>query len=651
MTESNEPLHAAEEGRVSSSSDEGETSVIKGGEDSQPPARSYTWVIAALIVAFGFIACASIIAFGIISLNNEQNAQFHRVGDEIVSHIESAFVDYKSAGLWVHFACRDRTINRTQFQELYEHVISDGLQVLGANMIYNVTDDERPAYEEEASSYYSQFYPDIVYRGFVGLEPNSTSETGYSVQPRTQQPFYYVVHMIAPVEANARAADFDLWSSGTRQETIRTALDTWQPALTERLVLVQETEGTYSVVLMHPGVPVSTQPNEKPNDVSNIAIRIPDLLDRATDSITYPVSVFLYDSTHDHSPSDEYLAGVIIHTQSGDNITKTFTSEEELSDLRSSSQGQLWLERTIDVANKKWIVAVQAQNGDYKANITFVLLGGIITLLACVCIATWVMSNTRRIAKLTEMKAIADAEKTALIVENAKHAANLERDLNDWIAHEVRNPVAAAMSACSFVKNALNDKEPMRDEKSLQCAREDMHIIDSSLQFINDLLRNRLDMHRASSNQLKVVMKPTDVMLDVFEPVDSMLYRRNSKYEVIIECPDNLIIMTDRIRLKQIILNLGKLACFSDVATLIVCYTHNCPSARNSSKFLSSGYIRLKAAVENGRVVLYVEDSGTGIPKEKRPFLFTKFQETLDSLSQGTVRSREQSLVYIRQQI
>lgn len=44
----------------------------------------------------------------------------------------------------------------------------------------------------------------------------------------------------------------------------------------------------------------------------------------------------------------------------------------------------------------------------------------------------------------------------------------------------------------------------------------------------------------------------------------------------------------------------------------------------------------MRASVVNNCVHLYVEDSGPGIPLEKRDILFTKFQESLDSLNQGT---------------
>jgi signal transduction histidine kinase len=70
--------------------------------------------------------------------------------------------------------------------------------------------------------------------------------------------------------------------------------------------------------------------------------------------------------------------------------------------------------------------------------------------------------------------------------------------------------------------------------------------------------------------------------------------------------------------LKQIMINLG----------------------RNSCKFIDQGFIRLSAHLDedNGDVILHVDDSGSGIPLEKRKRLFAKYQESLDLLNQGTVR-------------
>jgi CheY-like chemotaxis protein len=183
-------------------------------------------------------------------------------------------------------------------------------------------------------------------------------------------------------------------------------------------------------------------------------------------------------------------------------------------------------------------------------------------------------------------------------------------------AHEVRNPISAAMSACSFVSASVNEKVPLTTPASREAVRDDVLIIENSLQFVNDLLRNMLDFHRAASNKMVLEPTPTDVKADILEPVSSMIYKRYEHYEVLVECSDDLIVSVDRLRLKQIILNL----------------------ARNSAKFVTKGYILLKAEVchDGGGVYLSVEDSGPGIPESKRADMFRRFQDSLDSLQQGT---------------
>lgn len=52
-------------------------------------------------------------------------------------------------------------------------------------------------------------------------------------------------------------------------------------------------------------------------------------------------------------------------------------------------------------------------------------------------------------------------------------------------------------------------------------------------------------------------MAPTCVMQDVLAPVASILYLRGNQIKVITECPPNLAVLGDRLRLKQIVLNLA----------------------------------------------------------------------------------------------
>jgi hypothetical protein len=62
--------------------------------------------------------------------------------------------------------------------------------------------------------------------------------------------------------------------------------------------------------------------------------------------------------------------------------------------------------------------------------------------------------------------------------------------------------LSAAISALSFVAAAA--RAPKLEEPARLALQEDIGIVDASLEFINELLQNMLDMHRASDRQLRV---------------------------------------------------------------------------------------------------------------------------------------------------
>jgi len=279
-------------------------------------------------------------------------------------------------------------------------------------------------------------------------------------------------------------------------------------------------------------------------------------------------------------------------------------------------------------------------------------------------------------------------KRTALALAQAER----EREFNEYMAHEVRNPLASALAALSFVSSKTSDENIVPDPEHRALIQSDVTVMNASLQFVNQLLRNLLDLHRTGREEdeaeedavwgsqkrlrprkkktgIQLNLQPTDILRDVLEPISNILFMRGADVQIEVVCPKNLCITTDRIRLKQILLNL----------------------ANNATKFVEKGFIRLRAEViserdqpenglprpsrdnkkdsfnnnENGsvvrrrilsevqfdsthslsseshervksRIVLSVEDSGPGIPQEKREQLFVKFQDSLDLLNQGT---------------
>ena len=578
-----------------------------------PRLRPPTGLIVAFIMLVGVSASAAILGFGLPSSENDERREFNRIADDLQQQFDTAIHDYLVAGLWIHDACHDGQKSQEDFHLLYQSLKETGLEYQAVSFALNITTEERPFYENHTRDFVDDKYPELNYNGVVGFE--SDPVTGeVTVRPRGPDSFYYIVHYVEPLDdvKNQRALDFDIYTSPVRRAAVDEATATGLPALTERLKLIQETqEGTekyaYSVIMMHPGLP-----ERQSKDVAVIAIRIPELLIRAHAgfSLKEKVLVYLYDYS-ENPEKPPFLGGALLGEQA--NYVK-FTPETELADVRNSEPRYI-REVHLKLGSRTYTFVVASADDSFKPELRYIILGSAIIFAASVCISLWVFTSSRKVVKMNELKAEAEAQKAEYLLTSAENTAKAERELNDFIAHEVRNPLAAALSATSFVSSSVNEKEPLMTEESKATVREDVSIINNSLQFINELLRNMLDMHRASSKQLVIEKQEVNLLEDVIRPVASMLYRRGEDFRVEVDCPAHIVFLGDSLRLKQIALNLS----------------------RNSIKFVTTGFVRLRASInEENNIQLFIEDSGPGIPREKRENLFAKWQSSLDSLQQGT---------------
>jgi len=394
--------------------------------------RRSNMIIMTLIIFLGIATCGAFLAVGITSAMQDQRNQFNRHADDLVSRIHKALEDYVTAAAWIHDRCRDRNFTRTDFLQLYEYLIDSGLDFQAAQFDPNITNAERPAAEAEARKYYEANYPSVKYRGFVGFNyANSTT-----LEPRMEAPFYFPVHYMQPVVGNEPAIDLDFYASGSRKHTVMFCMDNGLPALTDRLVLVQETLArSYGVVLMHPGYNLTVDNGVWPKDIASIVIRIPDLIRRAAVNTGVPSAVYIYDAS-DSSGLTRFLGASEITVGSQGAVPEVRPLPEvELAKINQIKA--LHKVKRVHAANKEWIVLVHALEGTYKPSVLFVVLGGVIIFIASACLAYWVSSNSARMDAFNRMRAEAEAERTALILDNARQATKAERELNDFIAHEV----------------------------------------------------------------------------------------------------------------------------------------------------------------------------------------------------------------------
>ena len=116
------------------------------------------------------------------------------------------------------------------------------------------------------------------------------------------------------------------------------------------------------------------------------------------------------------------------------------------------------------------------------------------------------------------------------------------------------------MVAHSFITKIVFERESViPDEEVRRTIQADHKIITTSLDFIDDFVKSMLLLYRSSANQLEVERAPTNLYSSVLEPVKEILNTTNEYVQVTVDCPEDLWIMTDAFRLKQILLNLGTL--------------------------------------------------------------------------------------------
>jgi len=395
-----------------------EQSQQSGGADLQLKAsRKWSKIFVALVLLLGIFASSLFLALGFKSNKKEHNQIFERRATSLTKNIENAWDEYQVAALWMYeSACGARTITRDGFSQLFEYLAASGLNFKAAGCARNITHEERPAAEEESAAYF-QDYPSVNYQGFTGLEPDPDNAGGeLAIRYREEMPFYFPVRLMEPLEGNEAGMDFDLYSHPARKATIDAAISTWKPRLTARIHLVQETEpDAYSVILMHPGIPLNTDPDRKPRDLANMVVRIPSLLQRAIRDHQVEMAVYIFDSSA--GAGDAFMGGA----RSGGTENLQYLEETDLSSVRDSKH--IYEER-ISIASSEWtIVVVDEDEG--LSGLTFVIVGAVAILATCAFTAFFIFTSMKRVAKISAMQT--EAEKAAA-------SLRAERELNEFFA-------------------------------------------------------------------------------------------------------------------------------------------------------------------------------------------------------------------------
>lgn len=194
--------------------------------------------------------------------------------------------------------------------------------------------------------------------------------------------------------------------------------------------------------------------------------------------------------------------------------------------------------------------------------------------------------------------------------EKAEESDKLKTLFLGNISHEIRTPLNGILGFTELLKNPSLSQD--RKERYLKLIQLNGHQL---LSIIEDIV----DISLIEANQLKISYVPVSISSIIKNEIIefSNVLKKNMdknnieiKYELKIpEGQDN--IYTDPLRLKQVLINLIK----------------------NSLKFTEEGYVKIGAFISGKNIIFYVEDSGIGIPPEKRDYVFDRFRQGEETLS------------------
>jgi signal transduction histidine kinase/CheY-like chemotaxis protein len=172
-----------------------------------------------------------------------------------------------------------------------------------------------------------------------------------------------------------------------------------------------------------------------------------------------------------------------------------------------------------------------------------------------------------------------------------------KKDFLAILAHELRNPLSAIMSSAELLR--LQEIHAPDTYALLQT-------IDEHVRTMTSMLDDLLDISRISKNKL-TLRKETlslDSLIDRSVRASQALVRSRSHTLAVIKPEHELYLEADPIRLEQIVVNL----------------------LNNAAKYTKpNGSIELVAKKEGNLAVIYVRDSGIGIPKNMLKRIFEPF--------------------------
>ncbi len=200
-----------------------------------------------------------------------------------------------------------------------------------------------------------------------------------------------------------------------------------------------------------------------------------------------------------------------------------------------------------------------------------------------------------------ELEARVEARTRELEVANAqlKELDKLKSMFLASMSHELRTPLNSIIGFTGIILMGMAGE--INEEQ-----RKQLTMVQNSANHLLNLINDLLDISKIESNKIELSLETfnlIDTIKEVILSMEPFAHKKNLKIET--KFPENLLVKSDRRRIKQILINL----------------------LNNALKFTEEGKITIEVYPHSDKVSISVCDTGIGIREEDMEKIFQPFQQ------------------------
>lgn len=406
-------------------------------------------------------------------------------------------------------------------------------------------------------------------------------------------PIIYI-KLISPEKGNEKAVGFNLYSNPSRKQTLKSAIESYQPKATPIIQLVQSDKKEPAFLLFYPVFEQSnTEEGEKNKRLKGFATAVFLAEKMLSDAFTRLQKKLFYYEVFEQDQQQWFLTNI----ENTVNNSLTLLNDLKNFTYTFSVAGQQWNINLL--TNKKFVINQKSEELLVLYLNLFVIVITIITSL--------LLMNNRQLALDSIVNQRTESLKMA--VQEANYANKAKSQFLANMSHEIRTPMNSVVGFTRLAQEST-------DLKEIKSFLDNMSISsDLLLRIVNDIL----DISKIESSKLILNNDVCDlhlVLKRIYSIFEVQASDKNLSWCLNDNLPAQMFISGDQTRIEQILINL----------------------CGNAIKFTEHGSVTLTADLLNysdnkAHIKIQVKDTGVGIGEKDMANLFNPFTQADASTS------------------